>query len=86
MASASNILGAATKFHHRYGLGDEVAGACTKNGHTKHRIGLGIGVNFDKSVGVAGGLSAAIGHEVKLAFAVIDASFFELGFALTDHG
>src|SRR5262249_58146205 len=74
------------QFHVDRSLGDHIAGVRADDVHTEYAIGLGIGENFHKTVGLEIRLGAAIGGEGKLADIVGNAGVFQFLLVFADRG
>src|SRR6516165_9028858 len=84
VAGAREIFRRAAEFHQDAGFGDELARARAKDMNAKHAIGLGIGENLHKAIGVAHGASPAIGGEGKFPDLVFDSFGFQIIFRSPD--
>src|SRR5947209_586922 len=63
VAGARDVFRRRTEFHRNGGFCDHVAGVAADDVHAEHAVGLGIGQDFHKPVGLLIGLGAAVGGE-----------------------
>ena len=80
VAGAREIFRRTAEFHQHRRFRDHVAGVRTDNVNAEHAVGLGVGQNFHKAVGLLIGLGAAVGGEGKLAGVVSNAGGLQLFF------
>src|SRR5579863_10701399 len=83
VTGTGDVFGRSAEFHGDRGLADHVTGIGAEDVHAEHAVGLGVGEDFDETVGGQIDLGAPVGGERKLADSVGDAGRlqFFLGFA-----
>src|SRR5437868_6346952 len=67
VAGAGDVLGGSAELHGDGGFCDHIAGVGTKNVHSEHAVGLGVGKNLYKAIGLVIDLGAAVGGERKFS-------------------
>src|SRR5215472_4070485 len=84
VAGARDVLGGGAELLGQRRFGDQGTGIGTNDVDSEDPVGLALGENFDKTLGIAIGPGARIGGERELAGAVGHAGGFELLLGLAD--
>src|SRR3979411_1816727 len=84
VAGARDVLGRFGEFHRDGGFGVPAVGVGPDDVHAEHAVGLGVGEDFDETVGLMVDLGAAVGGEREFSRVLGDAGLFEVFLAFAD--